>query len=288
MLKVDGKLEETTWTAAIDSVAAKLKEVDGDSFALIASPRGTNEDSYVAQKFTRAVMGSNNVDVSSNLRPELARPLREMLGYEAATGSIQEMESSRCFLVVSSNATEEQNVAAAVIKKAVRSGAELIVIDQRQTELTRYASMWLRPAPGTETALIGGMIRVIVDESLDDHQFVDQQCENVQQLKSSLWEFDLVRVSALTSVPKEQIQAAARLLATNGPASLLYALETMKPILREDCVRAIVNLALVAGNVGRPSTGRLPAVPGGQRAGLQGRGVRPRPPPRIPRIFRRG
>ena len=146
MLKVEGKLEETTWTAAIDSVAAKLKEVDGDSFALIASPRGTNEDSYVAQKFARAVMGSNNVDVSSNLRPELARPLREMLGYEAATGSIQGMQDSRCFLVVSSNATEEQNVAAAVIKRAVRSGAELIVIDQRQTELTRYASMWLRPA----------------------------------------------------------------------------------------------------------------------------------------------
>ena len=275
MLKVEGKLEETTWTTAIDSVAAKLKEVDGDSFALIASPRGTNEDSYVAQKFARAVMGSNNVDVSSNLRPELARPLREMLGYEAATGSIQGMQDSRCFLVVSSNATEEQNVAAAVIKRAVRSGAELIVIDQRQTELTRYASMWLRPAPGTETALIGGMIRVIVDESLDDHQFVDQQCENVQQLKSSLWEFDLVRVSALTSVPKEQIQAAARLLATNGPASLLYALETMKPNLREDCVRAIVNLALVTGNVGRPSTGVFPLYLGANEQGSKDVGCAP-------------
>jgi predicted molibdopterin-dependent oxidoreductase YjgC len=275
MLRVDGKLEETTWTSAIDSVAANLKEVDGDSFALIASPRGTNEDSYVAQKFARAVMGSNNVEVSSNLRPELARPLREMLGYEAATGSIQGMQDSRCFLVVSSNATEEQNVAAAVVKKAVRSGAELIVIDQRQTELTRYASMWLRPAPGTETALIGGMVRVIMDESLDDHQFVEEQCENVQELKSSLWEFDLMRVSSLTAVPKEQIQAAARLLATNGPASLLYALETMKSHLREDCVRAIVNLALVTGNVGRPSAGVFPLYLGANEQGAKDVGCAP-------------
>ena len=119
------------------------------------------------------------------------------------------------------------------------------------------------------------MIRVIVDESLDDHQFVDQQCENVQQLKSSLWEFDLVRVSALTSVPKEQIQAAARLLATNGPASLLYALETMKPILREDCVRAIVNLALVTGNVGRPSTGVFPLYLGANEQGSKDVGCAP-------------
>ena len=275
MLRVDGKLEEATWTQAIGSVAASLKKFDGDSFALIASPRGTNEDSYVAQKFARAVMGSNNVDLSSNLRPELARPLRELLGYEAATGSIQEMESSRCFLVVSSNATEEQNVAGAVVKKAVRSGAELIVIDQRETELTRYASLWLRPAPGTETALIGGMIRVIMDESLDDHEFVEVHCENVQDLRSSLWEFDLVKVSALTAVPKEQIQAAARLLAANGPASMLYALETMKPHLRGDCVRAISNLALATGNVGRPSAGVYPLYLGANEQGAKDVGCGP-------------
>ncbi len=275
MLRVDGKLEDATWAEAVDSISTRLKEVDGERFALIASPRGTNEDNYVAQKFARAVMGSNNVDVSSNLRPELARPLQDMLGYEAATGSIQGMGSSRCFLVVSSNATEEQNVAAAVVKRAVRSGAELIVIDQRQTELTRYANTWLRPVPGTETALIGGMIRVIVDESLDDHQFLDEQCENVQVLKNSLWGFDLVKVSALTAVPKEQIQAAARLLAANGPASFLYALETMKPHLREDCVRAIVNLALVTGSVGRPGAGVFPLYLGANEQGSKDVGCAP-------------
>ena len=135
--------------------------------------------------------------------------------------------------------------------------------------------MWLRPAPGTETALIGGMIRVIMDESLDDHQFVEGRCENLQELKSSLWEFDLVKVSALTAVPKEQIQAAARLLATNGPASLLYALETMKPHLREECVRAIVNLALTTGNVGRPSTGVYPLYLGANEQGAKDVGCAP-------------
>ena len=117
-------------------------------------------------------MRTNNVDVSSNLRPELLPPLEEMLGYQASTNPIWDLEGSKCFLVVSSNVTEEQTVAAVPIKKAVKGGASLIVIDPRETELTRYATRWLRPVPGTETALIGGMLRVIFDESLDDHEFL--------------------------------------------------------------------------------------------------------------------
>ena len=176
-MRVNGVLEESTWDAALDYVAERLGRYKGDQYGLLASSRGTNEDSYVAQKFARAVMGSNNVDVSFNLRPELVRPLGEMLGYQAATNSIWELEDAKCFVVVSSNMTEEQNVAAVPIKKAARAGTPLVVIDQRETELTRYASVWLRPRPGTETALIGGILRVIVDESLDDHEFLADRCE---------------------------------------------------------------------------------------------------------------
>ena len=96
------------------------------------------------------------MDVSSNLRPELVPPLGDLLGYPAATNSIWELENSSCFLVVSSNMTEEQNVVAVPIKKALKGGATLIVIDQRETELASHAQIWLRPRPGSEAALIGG------------------------------------------------------------------------------------------------------------------------------------
>ena len=275
MVRVDGELQETSMVEAVDLVAERLAKYEGDRFALIASPRGTNEDNYIAQKFARAVMSSNNVDVSSNLRPELTPPLGDMLGYQAATNRIWELEQSKCFLVVSSNLTEEQNVVGVPIKKAVNARASLIVIDPRETELTRYADIWLRPKPGSETALIGGMLRVIIDESLDDHRFLADRCEGVQELKNSLARFDLIRVSAITAIPQDRIQQAARLFAGSGPCSVLYGLETLAAQLRDACVRALVNLALVTGNVGKPSAGLYPLYPGANGQGSRDVGCVP-------------
>ena len=275
LIRANGSLEEASLTEALDFASEKLAKYRGDQYALIISPRGTNEDSYVAQKFARAVMRANNVDISSNVRPELVRPLGEALGHQAATNPIWDLEGSRCFLVVSSNVTEEQNVAAVPIKKAVKAGATLIVIDPRETELTRYATVWLRPKPGSEAALIGGMLRVIVDESLDDHEFLAERCEGVKALKDSLWRFDLIQVSALTAIPEARIQAAARLLAGSSPAAFLYGLETLAPDIREECVRALVNLALVTGNIGKPSAGLYPLYPGANEQGAKDMGCVP-------------
>ena len=275
LVRIEGDLEERSLVDALDFVAERLAEYKGDGFALIASPRGTNEDSYVAQKFARAVMGTNNVDVSSNLRPELTPPLGELLGYQGATNSIWELRDSKCFLVVSSNMTEEQNVAAVPIKEAVRDGASLIVIDPRETELTRYATTWLRPVPGSETALIGGMLRVIVEESLDDHEFLNKRVENVDALKNSLWEFDLIRVEELTGISQEEIRGAARLLAASSPCAILYALETVAPDLRDACVKGLVNLSLVTGNLGKPSSGLYPLYSGANEQGAKDVGCVP-------------
>ena len=275
LIKRDGVLQEASWHDALDAVAERLAPYRGDQFALIASPRGTNEDNYVAQKFARTVMASNNVDTSANVRPELVAPLEELLGYPAATNSIWELEHSSGFLVVSSNVTEEQNVVAVPIKKAVKRGAALIVIDQRETELTRYARMWLRPKPGTEAALIGGMLRVIIDESLDDHEFLATSCENVDDLTNALWDFDLLKVERVTGISPDQIQAAARLFASTRPAAILYALDTLPAQLREDCVRALVNLALTTGNLGKPSSGLYPLFTGANEQGSRDIGCSP-------------
>ena len=275
LIRRNGSLEGASWPEALDLVAERLGGYKGDRFALVASPRGTNEDNYLAQKFARAVMGTNNVDTSSNLRPELVRPLRDLLGHPAATNSIWELEESAGFLVVLSNMTEEQNVVAVPIKKAVNNGAKLIVIDQRETELTRYAEVWLRPMPGSEVALIGGMLRVIVDESLDDHDFLADNCEDVNELKNALWRFDLIKVESLTGVSQAQIRAAGRLFASTKPAAVLYGLETLPPEIRDGCVTALVNLALVTGNVGKPSSGLYPLLAGANDQGSSDAGCSP-------------
>ena len=269
------ELEEASWPDALDIAAERLVRYKGDQYAVVVSPRGTIEDNYVAQKFARAVMNSNNVDISSNTRPELTVPLGEMLGWAAGTNPIWDLEQSRAILVVGSNMTEEQNVIGVPIKKAVQAGANLIVIDQRETELARYAKMWLKPLPGSETALIGGMLRVISDEALGDQEFQRASCDNLAELRNSLWAFDMLKVERVTGLAQSEIRDAARLFARNGPGAILYALETLDPSLREDCVRALANLALITGNMGKPSTGLYPLFLGANEQGSKDAGCTP-------------
>ncbi|MCY4578518.1 MAG: molybdopterin-dependent oxidoreductase, partial [Chloroflexi bacterium] len=269
------ELEEVSWPDALDFAAERLVRHKGDEYAAVVSPRGTNEDNYVAQKFARVVMGSNSVDVSSNLRPELTTPLRETLGWAAATNPIWDLEQSKAILVVGSNMTEEQNVIGVPIKKAAKAGANLIVIDQRETELARYAKVWLRPLPGSETALIGGLLRVILDEALGDHEFQRDSCDNLDGLKNSLWAFDMIKVERVTGIAQSGIREAARLFARNKPGAILYALETLSPEMREDCVRALANLSLVTGNLSKPSTGLYPLFLGANEQGSKDVGCQP-------------
>ncbi len=267
LVRRNGRLEGASWDEALDEVSSRFADYRDGSFALIASPRGTNEDNYVAQKFARAVMMTNSVDTSSNLRPELVSPLRRLLGHGAGTNPLWDLEGSKGFLVVSSNMTEEQNVAAVPIKKAVNAGARLIVVDQRETELTRHAAMWIKPRPGSESVLVGGMIRTIMDESLDDHDFLADNCEGLDELKYALWKFDPIQVEALTGVPQDDLRAAARLFAEMKPAAVLYGLETVAAGLREGLVTALVNLVLVTGNLGKPSSGLYPLFLGANDQG---------------------
>jgi len=258
LIRREGSLEESSWEEAISYVAEKLSGFKGGQFAAIGSYRGTNEENYLLQKFARSVMDTNNVDHSSNVRPEIADSLGKALGYSAATNPIWDLEEAQCILAIGTNTTEEHNVVAVPVKRAVKRGAKLIVIDAREVELTRYATMWIKPRPGTDDILIGGMLRVIVDEVLEDKDFLRDKCENLDSLKHSLWQFDLNHVEEITGVSKEEIRLAARTFAEHGPAGIIYALDTLADGHRAACVDALVDLALLTGNIGKPGAGLYP------------------------------
>jgi len=262
LVRRNGSLEEASWEEALSLVAEKLSLYKGDQFAAIGSYRGTNEEGYLLQKFARVVMWTNNVDHSSNLKPEMTEPLRETLGYQAATNPIWDLDDAKCILTVGTNTTEEHNVVAVPVKRAVKNGTKLIVIDSREVELTRYATTWIRPRPGTDAILLGAMLRVIVDEVLEDKDFLSQRCENLDTLKHSLWQFDLNKVEDITGVPQDEIRLAARTFAENSPAAIVYALDTLPQSQRVECVNALVDLALLTGNVGKPHGGLYPLRPG--------------------------
>jgi formate dehydrogenase alpha subunit len=184
--------------------------------------------------------------------------LATSLGSGAMTNSIDEISGAETILAIGTNTTQAHPVLALQVKKAARNGANLIVVNPKQIDLCRHATMHIQQRPGTDVPLLMGMIRTIIDEGLADMDFVKKHCENYEEFASSLAEFDLDSVAKITTVPKEQIVEAARMYANNGPASILYCMGITQHSHGTDNVWAISNLALVTGNLGKKSSGVNP------------------------------
>ncbi len=174
------------------------------------------------------------------------------------TNSIAEIGEAACILAIGTNTTTAHPVIALEVKKAVRRGGKLIVADPKRIELVDLADIWLRHLPGSDVALLMGMMRVIVNEGLQDDAFISERCENFEVFRSSLKDFSLDFVEKVTGVPGELIVQAARMFATCKPASLLYAMGITQHSHGTDNVMATANLAMLTGNVGKPSSGVNP------------------------------
>lgn len=259
LIKRDGQFEDVEWDEALEFAARKLSQYKGDSFAAISSARCTNEDNYILQKFTRLVMGTNNVDNSARSchAPSVAA-LAESLGSGAMSNSIDEIPHSKCIFLIGTNPTDSYPVLSMRIMDAVRNGAKIIVADPRNIEMARHADITIQHNPGTDVALIMGMIRVIVDENLMDMEFIQERCENFDALIESLEHFQLGTVEEITGVSPDKIAEAARLYATTEPAAIFYSLGITEHSHGTDNVFALSNLALVTGNFGKPYAGVNP------------------------------
>jgi formate dehydrogenase alpha subunit len=174
------------------------------------------------------------------------------------TNSIKEIGDAACILAIGTNTTDTHPVIGLEIKKAVNKGGKLIVANPREIRLTQFADIWLQHKPGSDIALLMGMMKVIIDEGLEDKAFIEARCENLDALKESLKAYDLDFVEKTTGVPRAKIVEAARLYATTKPATLLYTMGITQHTHGTDNVMATANLAMLTGNIGKPSTGVNP------------------------------
>ena len=259
LIKKDGKFTAAGWDEALDLVAEKLAGYPGGQVAVISSAKCTNEDNYVIQKFTRAVLDTNNIDHCARLchAPTVAG-LAATFGSGAMTNSNSDIGQAACILAIGSNTTESHPVIGFDVKRAVRCGTKLIVANPRQIGLVRYADMWLRQRPGADVALLMAMAKVILDEGLHDKGFIQQRCENFDAFRESLANFDLAAAEGITGVPRSDIAGAARMYATNSPAAILYAMGITQHSHGTDNVMAVANLAMLTGNIGKPGSGVNP------------------------------
>ena len=263
MVKEGSRWRRASWTEARAVVATRLQDLidrhGADSVGVLGSARATNEDNYVIQKFARMVIGTNNVDCCARVcHAPSAAGLKRVLGTGLATNSFDDIERARTILVCGANATEDHPVVGARIRQAARRGARLIVIDPRRIALTADATCHLALRPGTNVALLNAMAHVIVAEGLCASDFVETRVDGLEPFRRFIREWTPERAAEICGVDAGAIRRAARLYATGRPAMTMHGLGLTEHVQGTDGVMALINLALLTGNVGRPGAGVNP------------------------------
>ena len=261
LVKDNGNFEELSWEEALELVGTQFQrikdEYGGDSLAVLGSSKCTNEENYLLQRFARSVLGTNNIDNGGRLYNSASRiGLGSSLGFSGTTNYLSDLEQSELILVIGADPNSSAPAVGYAIKHAVKQrGVKLLLIDPRQTKLSLFAHLWLRPEVGTDVALINGLAKVIIDEGLLDEEFVTRRTDNFEAFDESLKKYTLEYVEKTTGIKGREIRTAARLYARASRAAIVYGTGITQYTTGTDGVKALANLALLTGNIGRKGGG---------------------------------
>ena len=251
-----GEFTEASWNEAYDFIANRLGKIKAesgpDSIAGLSSARCANEENYLFQKFMRAVIGTNNVDHCARLCHSVTiAGMVAAFGSGAMTNSIEEIELADLLLVTGSNTTETHPVISSRIKRAVRQhGAGLIVIDPREVDLVHYATLWLRQKPGTDVAVLNGIMNVIIAEGLYAQEYIAERTKGFETMAQTVAGYTPEKVEMVSGVPAQDLRAAAHLYAKANRAAILFAMGITQHTTGTDNVKSCANLAMLCGNIG--------------------------------------
>jgi formate dehydrogenase major subunit len=267
--KITDEWRPVDWETAITYVANKMLDIQTrhgvGAIGGITSSRTTNEEVYVVQKMIRAAFGNNNVDTCARVcHSPTGYGLKQTFGTSAGTQDFRSVAQADVILVIGANPTDGHPVFASRMKRRLREGAKLIVIDPRRIDLVRSphieATHHLQLAPGTNVAVVNALAHVVLTEGLYDRSFVDERCEDFDEWAEfiSRLENSPEAVEEITGVPAEELRAAARLYATGGNAAIYYGLGVTEHSQGSTMVMGMANLAMATGNVGREGVGINP------------------------------
>jgi formate dehydrogenase major subunit len=269
--KITDPWQEVTWDEAINYAAAEFKRIQQqrgrDAVGGITSSRCTNEETYLVQKLVRAAFGNNNVDTCARVcHSPTGYGLKTTLGESAGTQDFDSVNQADVVMVIGASPTDAHPVFASQMKRRLREGAKLIVVDPRTIGLVRQphveADYHLALRPGTNVAIINALAHVVVTEGLVKEDFVRARCEvkEFEKWKAFVSEprNSPEAMEAVTGVPAEQIRGAARLYASVPNAAIYYGLGVTEHSQGSTMVIGIANLAMATGNIGREGVGVNP------------------------------
>jgi formate dehydrogenase major subunit len=262
---------EVSWEEAINYAASELKRIQAtygrDSIGGITSSRCTNEETYLVQKMIRAGFGNNNVDTCARVcHSPTGYGLGQTFGTSAGTQDFDSVDETDVMVVIGANPTDAHPVFGSRMKRRLREGARLIVVDPRRIDLVKSAHIkadhHLQLKPGSNVAVVNAMAHVIVTEGLVAEDYVRERCDLAEFSRWAEFIADPRHapeaVEEITGVPAAEVRAAARLYATGGRAAIYYGLGVTEHSQGSTMVMGMANLAMLTGNIGRRGVGVNP------------------------------
>ncbi|CAM8425459.1 COG3383 Uncharacterized anaerobic dehydrogenase [Candidatus Methylopumilus universalis] len=264
--------EKVTWDVAINYAASEMQRIQKkygrDSVGAISSSRCTNEEVYVVQKLVRAALGNNNIDTCARVcHSPTGYGLKQTLGESAGTQNFDSVMHSDVIMIIGANPTDGHPVFASQMKRRLREGAKLIIVDPRAIDLVDSsphikADYHLKLKPGSNVAIVNALAHTIVTEKLMDDSFIKSRCED-DAFKA--WKDFITKpenspeaMSEFTGVDAKDVRAAAKLFAKGGNAAIYYGLGVTEHSQGSTMVMGIANLAMLTGNIGREGVGVNP------------------------------
>ncbi|MGW1679664.1 formate dehydrogenase subunit alpha [Saccharopolyspora sp. NPDC002376] len=255
LLRRDGRLVEASWHEALTETARQLTEIRDrngpDSIAVISSARATNEENYLAQKFVRTIIGTNNIDNCSRLcHAPSAAGLTASFGLAGGTNPLDDLDHADCVLLAGANPTEAHPVVGARIKQRVLAGARLVVIDPRRTELAALADVHLQARPGSNVAVFNALAHQLLEDDLVAHDFLAQRTTGLDELTDLLQDYAPNTAANIADVRSADLICVARVFGRAQHPVIIYGLGVTEHAHGTDGVRTLANLAILRGSVG--------------------------------------
>jgi len=252
---VNGK--ECSWEEALKLIAEKFEGVSAEDFGILGSGKTSNEEGYVLQKFARLVMKTNNVEYCARFcHSATVAGLGPAVGGGVMQTSQLHIDQADCIFLAGVNLQENFPGIARHVRRAKNMGTKVIVLDPRNTVTVKnLADIHLQLKPGTDAAALNAMIKVIIDDGLENEQFIKARTAGYDEFKAFASNIDLKEVEKITSVPLDKIRASAAAFAKAAKGCILYDEGITQHTTGSDNVKLLANLVLLTGHIGKPGTG---------------------------------
>ncbi|NOQ94363.1 MAG: formate dehydrogenase subunit alpha, partial [Methylophaga sp.] len=260
---LDKVFREATWEEALDFAAGGLKKIRDTkgkkALAGLGSAKGSNEEAYLFQKLVRTGFGSNNVDHCTRLcHASSVVALLECLGSGAVSNPVSDVSEAEVIIIIGSNPTVNHPVAATFMKNAAKNGTKIILMDPNRTAIAKYASHVLQFRPDTDVAMLNGIMHVIIDEGLQDDNYIKKNTEDFEQMRAHLKNYSPEHVAPICGIDADTLREVARLYATSKGSMILWGMGVSQHIHGTDNARCLIALALMTGQIGKPGSGLHP------------------------------